>query len=122
MAVETLKGVEEIGGFKIVRGKPYNMTWDGFDRLRKEKPICITDSENMISFKIQDGLIKEKGVNGCQVDTLIETAKVMIKALNQKNPCIQNTYAVEKLDDSLAWLRRRKEDRESRGVEGCSKA
>ena len=31
MALETLKGLTEIGGYKIVRVKPPEMSWDDFD-------------------------------------------------------------------------------------------
>jgi hypothetical protein len=34
MALETLEGIEKIDGFKIVRKKPDDMTWDDFDKIR----------------------------------------------------------------------------------------
>lgn len=122
MALETLKGVEEIGGFKVVREKPEGMSWDDFDNLRKEFPINITDGVNCISFRIQNGPIKEVGVNGCQVDTIIETAKLMVEGLNKNFPCRENAVAITKLDEALMWLDKRKKDREKRNVEGLSKA
>jgi len=121
MALETLKNVEEIGGVRIVRGKGANMTWDEFDESRKENPIHITDRLNTISFRIQDGPIKEAGVNGCQVDTIIATAKVILEELNKKFPCRENSIAITKLDESLLWLGARTANREKRGVEGYSK-
>jgi hypothetical protein len=57
MALETLVGIEEIGGFKIVRAKPPEMSWDDFDKTRNEYPINITERMNTISFKIQNGPI-----------------------------------------------------------------
>lgn len=122
MALETLKGVEEIGGFKIIREKPDGMSWDDLDKLRKEFPIHITDTQNIISFRIQNGPIKEAGVNGCQVDTLIETAKLIIEGFNKNFPCRENAMAITKLDEALMWLDKRKKDREKRSVEGLSKA
>ena len=76
----------------------------------------------MVSFRIQDGPIKENGVNGCQVDTLIETARKMITELNIKFPCRENSIAITKLDEALHWLEHRKKDREARAVEGKSEA
>ena len=35
--------------------------------------------------KIQNGPIKENGVNGCQVDTIIEATKAIIEGLNKKD-------------------------------------
>ena len=101
MALETLQGVAEIGGFEVLSERPKdskgNVDWDLFDELRKEKPIYIDHDSNMISFRIQDGPIKENGVNGCQVDTLIHAARIM------------------------TLLERRKRNREARGVEGYNK-
>lgn len=121
MALETLKGLEEIGGFNIVR-KRGDLTWDEFDEKRKEYPINITEEKNMISFKIQDGPIKENGVNGCQVDTIIEAAKIIIEGLNKKFKCRENALAITKLDEAILWLDKRKKDRIVRNVEGYNKA
>jgi hypothetical protein len=172
MALETLKGIEEIGGFKIVRVKPEEMSWDDFDKLRDEYPINITERLNCISFKIQNGPIKQNGVNGCQVDTLIETgqmnwkwfeteirpssfiyvrqdknslsftiqngpikevgvngcqidtlietAKIIIEKLNENYPCPENKLAVIHLGAALSYLEERKLNREKRGVEGTN--
>ena len=121
MALETLKDIKEIGGFKIVRDKPVDMSWEDFDKTRNEYPVNITDKMNCISFKIQDGPTKENGVNGCQVDTLIRVAKVMIEGLNEKFPCFENEIAVKGLQLALFGLNKRKQDRKARGVEGTNK-
>lgn len=118
MALETLKGVEEIGGFKVVRVKPKEMSWDDFDKTRDEYPINITEIMNCISFKIQNGPIKEVGVNGCQVDTVIEAAKLILEGLNKNR---ENAVAITKLDEALMWLEKRTKDRVKRGVEGVNK-
>ena len=91
MALETLKGIKEIGGFKIVvmdelRAKypeKFNdsgsMDYNWFEKeIRPNNFIYVRNDVNSISFTIQNGAVKESGVNGCQVDTLIETAKIMI--------------------------------------------
>ena len=125
MALETLKGVAEIGGFEVLSERPKdekgNVDWDLFDEQRKEKPIYVDHDVNMISFRIQNGPIKENGVNGCQVDTLIHAAMVIINELNKKFPCDDNDEAISALSDSLLWLDKRKRDREARGVEGRNK-
>lgn len=114
MALETLKGIKEIGGFEV-----------GDCDLEEERAnqfIHIVHSTNAIAFKIQKGPIKEFGVNGCQVDTLIEAAKLIIEGLNKQFPCRENSCAITKLDEALLWLHKRKMDREKRGVEGISQA
>ena len=111
MALETLAGLEEIGGFKVTRDYKANSL---------EYPIYISDEDNIISFKIQNKPVKETGINGCQVDTLIETALIMIEGLNEKFPCQENVNAAYNLVQALANLKQRKRNRETRGVEGTS--
>ena len=122
MALDTLKDIKEIGGFEIVRVKPPEMSWEDFDKLRNEYPINITERLNCISFKIQNGPIKEVGVNGCQIDTIIEAAKLIVEGLNKQFPCRENSMVITKLDEALMWSLKRKMDREKRGVEGERKA
>jgi hypothetical protein len=111
MALETLLGIKEIGGFKVEH--------EGLDAgFHSDHHIVIDHGENIISFKIQNGPIKEVGVNGCQVDTLIHAARHIIEGLNKKFPCGLNKHALRNLGQALAWLDARKADRERRGVEG----
>lgn len=135
MALETLKNVKEIGGFKVVdmnqikEEHPEMFRPDGsmiyhlFDeKIRPFNFIYVRHDVNSLSFNIQNGPIKEKGVNGCQVDTVIEAAKLMIEGLNKQFPCRENAVAITKLDEALMWLEKRRKDREKRGVEGTSRA
>ena len=131
MALETLKGVEEINGFKVVvmddlREKyPEKFSESGamdykwFEKeIRPNNFIYLGHDVNSITFTLQNQPIKERGVNGCQVDELIETAKLILNGLNAKFPCRQNSIAITKLDEALHWLTDRRNDREKRGVEG----
>lgn len=133
MSLETLKGVEKIGGFDVVvmdelRAKyPEKfvetgaMDYKWFEKeIRPTNFVYVRHDVNSLSFTIQNGPIKEKGVNGCQVDTIIEAAKIMIEGLNKQFPCRENALAITKLDEALHWLEHRKRDREARGVEGTS--
>lgn len=135
MALETLKDVKEIGGFKVVdmnaikETNPEMFRPDGsmiyhiFDeKIRPFNFIYIRHDVNSLSFNLQNGPIKEKGVNGCQVDTLIEAAKVILEGLNKNFGCRENALAMTKLDEALMWLQKRKTDREKREVEGTSQA
>ena len=120
MALETLADIKEIGGYRIVRRKPAEMSWDEFDKLRERYPIHITDKNNMISFKIQDGPLREVGHNGCQVTTIIEAARIIIEGLNEKFPCDENKLTLQSLGAALHWQAERTKDRLRRGVEGLS--
>lgn len=134
MALETLKGRKEIGGFKIVVmdelrekypekfNESGSMDYKWFEsEIRPNNFIYVRNDVNSISFTIQNKPIKEVGVNGCQVDTIIETAQIMIKELNKKFPCWENKQAINGLETALIALRNRKHNRELRGVEGLSK-
>jgi hypothetical protein len=75
-----------------------------------------------VSFQIQSGPIKEFGVNGCQIDDVIEWAKERIEEFNKAFPCRENSLVITKLEEALLWSMKRKLDREQRQVEGTNKA
>lgn len=114
MALETLKDVEEIGGFAVSH---INFLATGKDF---KNHIWVNHGTNTIGFKIQKGPIKEEGVNGCQVDTMIEAAKLIIQGLNEKFPCHENEMVLVSLHSALDWLSDRTGNRMGRGVEGTS--
>ncbi len=132
MALETLKNVTEVNNHKIIRLDEAKkdarfltdgvFDWDCFDKYRETYHISIAESQNMISFKIQNGPIKEFGHNGVQIDEIIATAKLIIEGLNSKFPCEENIKALGCLEGALYFLNERKRDRAVRGVEGKSKA
>ena len=133
MALETLNGVSKLGGFDVVvmdelRTKfpdKFNesgaMDYKWFEaEIRPTNFVYVRNDVNSISFTIQNGPIKEAGVNGCQVDTLIHAAKQIIDGLNKKFPCRENSLAITKLDEALHWLEARTKNRTERKVEGTS--
>ena len=75
-----------------------------------------------VKFTVQSGPIKEFGINGCQIDDVIEWAKEKIEEFNKAFPCRENSMIVTKLDEALLWSVKRKLDREKRKVEGTNKA
>lgn len=82
----------------------------------------IREEGNTVSFTIQDGPIKEVGVNGVQIDEVIRWAKDKIAGFNKNFPCRENSLVITKLDEALLWLYERKRERDARGVEGLNKA
>lgn len=124
MALETLLNVKEIGGYGVYNKAdiPISETAEWHQNYENSHPILINHDDNTIAFKIQNQPIKEVGVNGCQVDTLIHAAKMIIEGLNAKFPCRENAVAITKLDEALMWLEKRTKDRKARGVEGTSQA
>ena len=109
MALEVLKDVAEIGGFKV-----------GRDEINAETPIVITEP-NIISFQLQDGPIKEHGVNGCQIQTLMETAFLLVAEHNERFPCKENKGTMQSLKNAITWQELRTRNRTNRGVEGTNK-
>ncbi len=113
MALETLTEVKTIGGFEVT---------GGVSNFGKDRPVFIHHENNQLAFQIQNGPIKEHGINGCQVDTIIETASLILRGLNKNLPCRETSMAVTKLEEALHWLEHRRKDRELRNVEGTYQA
>ena len=135
MALETLVGVKNIGGFPVVvmdelreqYPDKFNesgaMDYKWFEKdVRPHNFIYVRHDVNSLSFTIQNGPVKENGVNGCQVDTVIYAAMEILHGLNKKFPCVENERAISSLADAIKHLAERKANRESRGVEGTSQA
>ena len=77
---------------------------------------------NVVQFKIQDGPIKEVGVNGIQAVDMLFFCKELFKSLNNEFPCQANRLTIAKIEEAICWQDVRTKDRESRGVEGKNKA
>ena len=78
MALETLKGVGKIGGFDV-------QVFEGSENyLDSGRPIGVCHASSELTFRIQNGPIKENGVNGCDISTIIEAAKLMLVGINKK--------------------------------------
>ena len=135
MALETLKNVSRINGQKIVCmddlrtqfPEMFNesgaMDYAKFEEIvRPNSFIYVRNDKNSLSFTLQNGPIKEVGVNGCQVADVIAVAKHIIEELNKKFPCRENSMTITKLDEALMWQEKRTKDRELRNVEGRSEA
>jgi hypothetical protein len=133
VALKILDNVKELGGSPVLvmddlREKfpeRFNasgaMDYEWFEKdIRPNYFVYVRRDKNSISFTLQDGPVKEVGVNGCQVEALIEASMWLIESLNEKIPCRENDLARADLWQALYWLNKRKEDREQRGVEGRS--
>lgn len=90
--------------------------------VRGKFPIQIRNDKNSISFTLQKGPIKEVGVNGCQVDAIIEAARNIIQGFDKEFPDENNEKTIKALDEAISWLQNRRVMRERRGVEGTNQA
>lgn len=133
MALETLKNIESIDGFPVLdiaqamadvksRAATPEMQQREMKKLLSEHFIQIDHGNNLLIFKLQQGAVKEAGVNGCQVDTILMTAHDILMGLNEKLPHDDNEKPIAFLEGAIEWLRVIKTDRELRGVEGTNEA
>lgn len=136
MALKTLKNVHSIGGFTVVnmeelkRDHPeqFNkesgqMNYAWYEKeIRPSNFITVRDDVNSLTFTLQNGPVKEKGINGCQVVTILETAQLIIERLNAEFPSDYNVNTLSALKSAIHWQHQRTIDREKRGVEGKSLA
>lgn len=118
MGIKSLEGVTQIAEESIAHIYPS----DGPRDVSNEVSIFIDHERNTITFKIQEGPIKENGKNGCQATDIIRTARIMIANLNAKFPCRENEKTLMHLDEAIEWQETRTKNREARGVEGTSQA
>lgn len=119
MAIKTLAGVTKIGGYDVRHSIADK------NQLAHRRDIGFVEvcgNAHTITFQLQDGPVKEGGVNGCQVDTILEAVVLMIEGLNAApHNVMENDKAVLHIKEALLWLDKRKRDREKRDVEGTSK-
>lgn len=134
MTMNTLKGVKEIDGHKVVvmddlkelYPEKFNesgqMDYKWFEsEIRPNHDIYIRHDVDSLSFKMMTEPVS-KGGSGCQLTTLIETSLIMLKYLNDKFPCRENAITITKLEEALMWQKHRTVNREIRGVEGLNEA
>jgi len=83
---------------------------------------ALIDQEH-IHIKFQLGPVKEAGVNGCQVDDILDILIARMQGF-QRGPfnSREGALVVTRLQEAQHWLRHRTLDREARGVEGQNKA
>ncbi len=131
MSLDGLKNVKKIDGFSVVvmdylRSRypaKFNldgsMNWSWFEKeLRPNNFIYIREDKNSLSFTLQNGPVKEVGVNGCQPETIIEAARLILQGMDKQYPCNENKRAIGHLYMAVQDLKDRKKDRKKRGVEG----
>ncbi len=74
--------------------------------------------ERYINVKFQEGPAKEVGINGCQVEAVLDVCLDRLRKLNAELPCRETSLAITKLEESLMWLNERTRKRQLQGVEG----
>ena len=99
---------------KILEEENYNFNAPNLFEVVKSE-----NNESLVSIHFQEGPIKENGVNGVCNEDLIAMVIRRLESFQQSEfKCEENAMAITKLEESLIWLRKRKLDRETRGVVG----
>lgn len=84
-------------------------------------PESKAKRREFITVKFQDGPAGEVGINGCQVEDVIDVAIERLRALNvEPYNCRENSLAITALEEAQNWLIRRTMNRVARGVEGTT--
>ena len=71
-----------------------------------------------VIFTIQSNNVGDVGVNGCQVEDMIEYCRNLIKSLDTSLHCDENRLTLQHLNGALDWQMKRGNDRKDRKVEG----
>lgn len=132
--IGSLKNIKEINGKPIcvmdeLREKypeKFNesgaMDYRWFEKdIRPNFNIFLRHDVDSISFNMLTKPQSEGGdLSKCQFTDLIATALVMLRYLNNKFPCRENSITITKLEEAVMWQEERTRDREARGVEGTN--
>ena len=76
------------------------------------------EPKDFVKLQWQDGTIPEVGVNGCQVNDVLDVVIDRVRELNKAFPCRENSITITKLEEARMWQDERTRNRVSQGVEG----
>ena len=105
---------------KAMNPEMFDQNMIAYPFKNEDVPEFIIVDDDSVKFVGQRGPIKEVGVNGCQIDQMIEFARRTLEVFNKMYPCRETSVAITKLQEAEMWCRERTRDRETRGVEGTS--
>lgn len=113
---------------------PYELDFDGFEGQKFEEELFMeTDlslveeakviepkkPRDFINIKFQEGTVLENGVNGAQIEDVIEVLIERLQGFQKgKFSCRENALAITKLQEARMWLEERTRNRKKQGVEG----
>ena len=100
----------------------------GHGNARHEYDVVTTPNAHwgeeldvVTTIRFQNGPVKEHGINGCQLEDLIEVCIDRLQGFQSGDyACETNAAALSSLNDALESLESRTRSRVERGVEGTS--
>jgi hypothetical protein len=70
--------------------------------------VYVNNHGSKVTFKIQEGSIKEHGLNGCHIARMLQFAKHFLEVQNQgKNRNRENALCITRLTEAIMWLEHR---------------
>lgn len=82
------------------------MNWKWFEaEIRPNKYIYYRPDKHSISFTMQSQIDQ---INGCTISAVIETAKLMLEAINHTHRCREISTAITKIEEALMWINKRR--------------
>lgn len=84
--------------------------------MRRDGVVLPEDPH--IKIQLQNGPIKECGINGCQIDDVLRWVIDVVGQFNARRPCRENSLVITKLEEAQHWLDHRTKERAAREVEG----
>jgi len=81
----------------------------------------VITNDNNVTFVMQDGTIKDKGINGIQAVDILSFSKYLFESLNAKFPCKENEDTIYHIQCAISRQTARTKDRSRRNVEGFNK-
>lgn len=83
----------------------------------------VKEDKSYIRIKFQEGAILENGINGCQIEDVIDLLVERLEGFQKGGfPCRENALAITKLEEARMWLNERTRKRKEQGVEGRMKS
>ena len=76
------------------------------------------EPKDFVNITWQDGVVPEVGVNGCQINDVLEVVISRLAELNTAFPCEENDYTMDYIREAIMWQNRRTANRIAQGVEG----
>jgi len=113
MTLKTVRGLVELNGMAVVNIEDELSRQEYLDII-KDNYIFANHKTGTLCFRLQDGPIKEVGVNGCQIDHVVAMVRHIISAMNENYPCEENRNVLLSLDSAQYWLEERRRDRSKR--------
>jgi len=110
MSLKALMGVKYINGNKVKHTSRYS-------KANSKEFIKVDQNFSTLTFKLQSEPIREIGVDGCNVEDVIEIARILVANLPGKGHKT-TVMATVRLGEAIGFLEQYRAERVDEGKEG----